>query len=112
MSLRVRIDISDERIASIIRVERISELGATIRVTRNWSTQRKNKSPLIRATRRHISEDGILHIHRRENFKLYIISIIFRKRNSEFYTNMKRERKAENLLPNSWTNFKDNNENG
>jgi hypothetical protein len=29
-------------------------------------------SVLTRATRRHISEDGILHSHRRENLKYYI----------------------------------------
>jgi hypothetical protein len=30
-------------------------------------------SVLIRATRRNIPEDGILHSHRRENFKFYTI---------------------------------------
>jgi hypothetical protein len=33
---------------------------------------------LIRATRRHIPEDGILHTHRRENPKSYDCSLLFR----------------------------------
>jgi hypothetical protein len=37
-------------------------------------------SVLIGATRRHISEDGILHSHRRENLKSYIFGIIMRRR--------------------------------
>jgi hypothetical protein len=47
-------DISEERIASIFRVERIET------------------SVNIRSTGRHIQEDGILHSHRRENLKSYI----------------------------------------
>jgi hypothetical protein len=39
----VRTDASEERIASIISVERISELG-TLAVTSNWSTLRRNTS--------------------------------------------------------------------
>jgi hypothetical protein len=31
----------------------------------------------IRATRRNIQEDGILHSHRRENLKSYILSFLF-----------------------------------
>jgi hypothetical protein len=41
-------------------------------------------SVLTRATRRHISEDGILHSHRRENIKSYIAligRILWRRRN-------------------------------
>jgi hypothetical protein len=36
----VRTDVSEERIASIIRVTRIGELGTTLAVTSNRSTQR------------------------------------------------------------------------
>jgi hypothetical protein len=41
-------------------------------------------SVLIRATRRHIPEDGILHNHSRENFKSYIALndwAVYRRRN-------------------------------
>jgi hypothetical protein len=55
----VRTDVSEERVASIIRVTRIDEVG-TLSVTRNRSTLRS-----------HIPEDGILHNHRRENLKSY-----------------------------------------
>jgi hypothetical protein len=58
----VRTDVSEECIASIIRVERVSELG-TLAVTNNF---------LRRPTRRHVTEDDILHSHRRENLKSYI----------------------------------------
>jgi hypothetical protein len=47
----VRTDVSKERIASIIRVKRISELGITLAITSN------------------IPEDGIIHSHRRGNLK-------------------------------------------
>jgi hypothetical protein len=30
-----------------------------------------------RSTRRHIPEDGILHSHRRENFRSYILLLVF-----------------------------------
>jgi hypothetical protein len=46
MSLRVpvvRTDASEKRIASIIRVTRIGELGTTLEVTSNRSTLRRNK---------------------------------------------------------------------
>jgi hypothetical protein len=40
--------------------------------------QSSETSVLTRATRRHIAEDGILHSHRRENIKSYILwSILF-----------------------------------
>jgi hypothetical protein len=47
----IKTDVSDESIASIIRVTRIGELGTL----------------LIRTTRRNIPEDSILHTNRREN---------------------------------------------
>jgi hypothetical protein len=81
----VRIEVSEERIASIIRVTRISELETTLAVTNNRSTLRRllvtaNVVPssqipvtlmmeaiasygtwvLTRATWRNIPEDGIL----------------------------------------------------
>jgi hypothetical protein len=61
----VRTDGSKEHIASITRVTRICELGTTLAVTSNRST--------LRATRRNIPEDGILHNHRRENLRYYIV---------------------------------------
>jgi hypothetical protein len=67
----VRTDVSEERIASIIRATRIGELGTTLTVTGNRSTLRRN-TVLTRDTRRHIQDDGVLHSHRRENLKSYI----------------------------------------
>jgi hypothetical protein len=59
----VRTDVSEERIAPLIRVTRIGELGA----------ESSSKTPVnTRATHRNIPEDGILHSHRRENLKCYI----------------------------------------
>jgi mRNA-degrading endonuclease toxin of MazEF toxin-antitoxin module len=49
----VRTDISEERIASIIRVTRIGELGTTL------ATAATETSALTTATRRNIPEDGI-----------------------------------------------------
>jgi hypothetical protein len=46
-------DVTEERIASIFRVEKSA-----------------NEEPAW-STRRHIPEDGILHSHRRENLKSY-----------------------------------------
>jgi hypothetical protein len=40
----VRADVSEERIASIIRVTRIDQLGTTLAVTTNRRTQRRNAS--------------------------------------------------------------------
>jgi hypothetical protein len=55
----VKIDYSEERIASNIWVTGIGELGTSV---------------LTRATRRNIPEHGILHSHRREILKSYIAS--------------------------------------
>jgi hypothetical protein len=89
----VRADVSEEHIVSIIRVRRISELGTTLAipflrsvlhllVTANTvpssrilsvlkmkATRSSKTSVLSRVTRRNISEDAILHSHRRENLK-------------------------------------------
>jgi hypothetical protein len=48
----VRADISEEYIASIIRVKRISELGPTLAVNSNQSTLRRN------TIRRNVSPDS------------------------------------------------------
>jgi hypothetical protein len=64
----VRTDVSEERMASIIRVTKIGGPGAALAVNSNRSTLRtlmmetirySDTSVLIRATRRNIPEDGI-----------------------------------------------------
>jgi hypothetical protein len=96
----VRNDVSEELSASIIRVQRIDELGTTLTVTSKYfvfsrSVRRllvtanvvpispilvtlmmegvgySETSVLRRGTRRNNPEDGILHSQSRENFKSY-----------------------------------------
>jgi hypothetical protein len=93
----VRTEVSAEHIASIIRLKRIRELGTTLAVTSSLRTPLRNTmyyaapiSPIIvtlimealrfsetsiltRATLRNISEDGILHSHRREDLKSHML---------------------------------------
>jgi hypothetical protein len=88
----VRTDVAEERIASIIRVTKIGELGTTLAVTSKLILLRAANFPsspilatlvmeailssetsvLTKATRRSIREDDILHSHCRENLKSYI----------------------------------------
>jgi hypothetical protein len=56
----VRTVISEEHIASIIRVTRFGDLGTALAVTSN------------RSMLRYIPEDGILYNNRSENLKCYI----------------------------------------
>jgi hypothetical protein len=62
----VRTDILEELSASFIGVTRIGELETTLAVTSNQRTLR-------RVTWHNIPEDGILHSHRCENLKSYIL---------------------------------------
>jgi hypothetical protein len=65
----VTTDVSEEYIASILRVERIgSAKPACKQVATSVVTQR--------TTRRHIPENDTLHNHRCENLKLYIIILL------------------------------------
>jgi hypothetical protein len=75
----VRTDVSEELSASFIRVTKIGELGTTLAVTSNRRTLRMI---LTRATRCNIPEDDILHSHRRENLRSYIVFGRLRVRNS------------------------------
>jgi hypothetical protein len=94
----VRTNVSEERIAFIIRMTRIGELGTTLAITRKFlrnvlrllvtdnvvpsspilvtlmmkAIGSSETSVLTWATWRHISEDGILHSHCRGNLKSYI----------------------------------------
>jgi hypothetical protein len=74
----VRTDVLEELSASINRVTRIGELGTTLAVTSNLRALRRNtkyfKEYIQSTTRRNIPEDAIVHSHRRENLKSYIVT--------------------------------------
>jgi hypothetical protein len=86
----VKTDVSEERIASIVRVTRIGEVGTKTYVLQLLVTANVPSSPILvtllmealsssetavltRAIRRNIPEDGILRSHLRENRKSYLL---------------------------------------
>jgi hypothetical protein len=93
----VRSDVSEECSAYIIRVTRIGELGTTLAVTSSYrnivnivpsslvifnlkmeAIRSSETSDLTKVRWRHIPEDGILHSHRRENLKSYMLEYLVR----------------------------------
>jgi hypothetical protein len=60
-------DVSEERIASIFRVEK------SAREETAWTGSSRNIDSFHRITRRHIPEDGIFHSQRCKNLKSHIL---------------------------------------
>jgi hypothetical protein len=83
----VRTDVSEELSASFIKVTRIGELGTTLPVTSNRRTLRRNnvtlmKEALSSSESSVLTEDAILHSHRRENLKSYTETLLFQSKSS------------------------------
>jgi hypothetical protein len=81
----LRTDVSEERSASTIRVTKIGELGTlavtnyrcTLVILKMEALLSSETSVFTRTTGRNISEGGILHSHRREHHKFYILMDAF-----------------------------------
>jgi hypothetical protein len=80
-------DVSEELIASNFRVEKSASQRKQVACSsladcftlKMQAIRSSETSVHTRSTRHHIPENGILHSHRRENLKFYIVNFIFQQ---------------------------------